>query len=181
MAQYNSNNDRTHQTHANTAQQNSQSGRAATNGNSGRRSIKTIQRNNQQVQQPAANFHDSNSPVALYENPNVNGITGVNIYPQAKSQLNLQMSGHHVGSNPHGTSNSQLNNIVAKFETIQKNGKSQRSLPHTQAMISHTSPQKYTSLTNQNAMNQGNIKSQTQHLNKTITYPANSSLISRNN
>ena len=47
-------------------------------------------------------------------------------------------------------------------------------------MLSHASPQKYSSLTGQNVMNTGNIKSQTQHLNKTITYPANSSLISRN-
>lgn len=48
-------------------------------------------------------------------------------------------------------------------------------------MLSHASPQKYSSLTTQNIINGGNIKSQTQHLNKTITYPANSSLISRNN
>ena len=88
MAQYNTTNDRG-QSHSNNQQQNNQSGRAATNGNSGRRSIKTIQRNTNQVPTTGGAFHDSSSPVALYENPNMNGITGVNIYPQAKSQLNL--------------------------------------------------------------------------------------------
>jgi hypothetical protein len=58
----------------------------------------------------------------------VSGITGVNIYPQAKSQLNLQMSGQHINSNQNNINTSSINNIVAKFENIQKNGKSQRQI-----------------------------------------------------
>jgi hypothetical protein len=45
-----------------------------------------------------APFHDSSSPVGLYDNAQVNGITGVNIYPQAKSQLNLQMNGQQINT-----------------------------------------------------------------------------------
>lgn len=63
----------------------------------------------------------------MQEAQGVNGITGVNIYPQAKSQMNLQMTNHMMTTNPiSNNSNAQLNNLVAKFENIQKTGKSQR-------------------------------------------------------
>jgi hypothetical protein len=71
-ANYNSNADRSGNIHmqAQTHHQNAASGRVPSNGNSGRRSIKSLQRNGNanQIQAVGGAFQEGASPVGLYDN-----------------------------------------------------------------------------------------------------------------